>query len=134
MTRVHSRFPTQCLIPDRLDFFALRYDSEGFRLYVVEFASKAEKIWELHFGARPLALRTMDEGSYLSMSWALDASDRPNSPIVLVTGSDFLEWFLTQSCGVYSVDEVKHVTILTENDWFEILCMRLPTIRQITSL
>lgn len=129
--RIHSSFPTEHPLPDRLDFCALYYDDKGYRLHVTEFSSNRGEVFEINFGHAPLAQRSMDEGSFLSMSWTSDESNGPVGAVTLVTGSDFLEWFHEQSCHIYSRDEVKHVAVLTQNDWFEVLCRNLPTIRLI---
>ncbi len=132
--RIHSPFPTKYLLPERLEFCALHYDDKGYRIYVTEFSSRGKEIFEINFGHAPLAQRSMDEGSFLSMSWTSDEKKQPVGPIVLVTGSDFLEWFHRQSCGIFAHNEVTHVAVLTQNDWFEVLCRNLPTIKRVNSL
>ena len=67
------------------------------------------------------------------MSWDVEESDEPIGPIVIVTGSDFLDWFQEQSCGVYLEDSIIHVAVLTQNDWVEVLCTEMPVVRTISS-
>ncbi len=129
--RIHSRFPIEFDLPERLDFVGMHYDEKGYRLHVMEFASTGEDIFEINFGAVSLAQRSMDEGFYLSLSWTIDKVDKPIGPIVLVTGSDFLDWFHEQSCQIYSRDQVIHVAVLTQNEWVEVLCLKIPTVRRM---
>lgn len=129
--RVHRRFPTNFPLPKALEFVGLHFDDKGYRIYVSEFGSTDGASIELNFGAAPLAQRSMDEGKYLSMSWTADETDGPLGPVVLAVNSDFLDWFHTQSCGIYSIGEVKHVAVLTQNEWIEVLCLRLPDLSYI---
>lgn len=89
-----------------------------------------DPVLEIDFRHGNLAQRSMDEGAFLAM--VAEASG-PVGPVVTVTGSDFLDWFHQQSCGIYSLDEVKHVAILTQNEWVEVLCLELPTVRKLDS-
>lgn len=130
-TRIHRRFPTEFVLPERLDFVGLNYDEKGYRIWVAEFAQgNAQKI-EINFGGAPLAQRSMDEGAYLCTTWTADEVDGPVGPVVLVENSDFLDWFDEQSCGIYPRDQVKHVAVLTQNEWIEVLCLRLPSIFRV---
>lgn len=76
-TRSHRAFPTDLLIPSRLEFVALYFDRLGYRVHVAEFGCANAKILELDFGLNPLAQRSMDEGKYLDMSWELNLDDGP---------------------------------------------------------
>lgn len=116
-----------------IDFVSLQLDERGCRVCVAELGSGHRQIFEVDFGYSNLAVRSMDEGSYLSMSWDVEESDEPIGPIVIVTGSDFLDWFQEQSCGVYLEDSIIHVAVLTQNDWVEVLCTEMPVVRTISS-
>jgi hypothetical protein len=113
-----------------IDFVGIYYDSRGYRVHVAEFANVDAPVLEIDFRHGNLAQRSMDEGAFLAM--VAEASG-PVGPVVTVTGSDFLDWFHQQSCGIYSLDEVKHVAILTQNEWVEVLCLELPTVRKLDS-
>ncbi|PRA85910.1 hypothetical protein CQ054_10600 [Ochrobactrum sp. MYb29] len=128
--RVHAPFPFGAEFPDKLDFLSLQFDDSGYRVRVSEFSNPNGPVYEINFGKMPLAQRSMDEGKFLAMT---AISNEKVGPVVLVTGSDFLNWFHEQSCGVFTEDEVKHVAILTQNEWVEVLCLSLPTIRKIAT-
>lgn len=115
----------------KIDFLDLRFDDSGYRVRVFEFANPDGPIYEIDFGRVPLSQRSMDEGKFLAMTSISDPSDKQLAPIVLVTGSDFLDWFHEQSCGMFAKDEVMHVAILTQNEWVEVLCLELPAIRKV---
>jgi len=131
--RIHRRLPTDCVLPSELDFVSIFYDKNGYRIRVSEFAVASPDIYEIYFGTGLLAQRSMDEGSYLSMAWTVDETDGPVGPVVLVDNSDFLGWFHEQSRGVYSKEEVKHVAVLTQNEWIEVLCLKPPEVSLLTS-
>lgn len=128
--RVHAPFPFGNVLPDKLDFISIQFDDSGYRVRVSEFSKINGPVYEINFGKMPLAQRSMDEGKFLAMT---AISHEKVGPVVLVTGSDFLDWFHEQSCGVFTKDEVKHVAILTQDEWIEVLCLNLPTIKVITS-
>jgi hypothetical protein len=133
-TRIHRRFPTEFVLPERLDFVGLYYDQKGYRVLVAEFAQEEAQKIEINFEDAPLAQRSMDEGSYLCTTWTADEVDGPVGPVVLVENSEFLDWFNGQSCGIYPRDQIKHVAILTQNEWVEVLCLKLPSIFRIVSI
>ncbi|MDF3845569.1 hypothetical protein P3W55_28010 [Pseudomonas citronellolis] len=133
-TRIHRRFPTEFVLPERLDFVGLYYDQKGYRVLVTEFAQEEAQKIEINFEDAPLAQRSMDEGSYLCTTWTADEVDGPVGPVVLVENSEFLDWFNGQSCGIYPRDQIKHVAILTQNEWVEVLCLKLPSIFRIVSI
>ena len=133
-TRIHRRFPTEFVLPERLDFVGLYYDQKGYRVLVAEFAQEEAQKIEINFEDAPLAQRSMDEGSYLCTTWTTDEVDGPVGPVVLVENSEFLDWFNGQSCGIYPRDQIKHVAILTQNEWVEVLCLKLPSIFRIVSI
>lgn len=130
--RIHEPFPSSLEIPDELDFVSLKYDKDGYKVKVAEFAKDGGRIFEINFGKIPLAQRSMDEGKFLAMTAIANPDTGKIGPIVLVTGSDFLSWFFEQSCGIYSRDEVLHVAILTQSEWVEVLCLSLPEIYLIS--
>ncbi|NTX93375.1 MULTISPECIES: hypothetical protein [Pseudomonas] len=133
-TRIHRRFPTEFVLPERLDFVGLYYDRKGYRILVAEFSQEDAQKIEINFEGTPLAQRSMDEGSYLCTTWTADEVDGPVGPVVLVENSEFLDWFNGQSCGIYPRDQIKHVAILTQNEWVEVLCLKLPSIFRIVSI
>ncbi|WBG65247.1 hypothetical protein [Pseudomonas citronellolis] len=133
-TRIHRRFPTEFVLPERLDFVGLYYDQKGYRVLVAEFAQEEAQKIEINFEGVPLAQRSMDEGSYLCTTWTADEVDGPVGPVVLVENSEFLDWFNEQSCGIYPRDQIKHVAILTQNEWVEVLCLKLPSIFRMVSI
>ena len=133
-TRIHRRFPTEFVLPERLDFVGMYYDQKGYRVLVAEFAQEEAQKIEINFEDAPLAQRSMDEGSYLCTTWTADEVDGPVGPVVLVENSEFLDWFNGQSCGIYPRDQIKHVAILTQNEWVEVLCLKLPSIFRIVSI
>ena len=132
-SRVHSPFPLGIEFPMRLDFISLQFDDSGYRVRVCEFAVPDAPVYEIDFGKMPLAQRSMDEGKFLALTASLKSDSVGVGPIALVTGSDLLDWFHEQSCGIFTRDEVKHVAILTQNEWVEVLCLNLPTIKKIIS-
>lgn len=127
--RVHKSFPTTENLPKQLEFISLQFDANGYRVVVSEFAVQTPMIFEVDFGKMPLAQRSMDEGKFLATSWKADPD---TGPIVLVEGSDFLVWFHRESCGMYEVDKVFHVAILTQNEWVEVICDRLPMVNKLS--
>jgi hypothetical protein len=131
--RVHLPFPLLVELPERLEFVSINFDFLGYRVKVAEFARPDGLVYEIDFGKMPLAQRSMDEGKFLAMTAHTSYSAREIGSIVLVTGSDFLDWFHLQSCGMYPKDEVKHVAILTQNEWVEVLCLELPQIYLLSS-
>lgn len=129
ISRVHRPFPLPENFPDRLDFVSLHFDGSGYKVRVCEFARPNPPIYEIDFGKMPLAQRSMDEGMFLAMT---ARSSEKVGPVVIVTGSDFLDWFCEQSCGIYKKEEVNHVAILTQNEWVEVLCLTLPSVRKVS--
>ncbi|MDO5648760.1 hypothetical protein [Paracoccus sp. (in: a-proteobacteria)] len=129
--RVHKSFPLENHFPERINFLDLKFDDSGYKVRVFEFANPGGPIYEINFGRMPLAQRSMDEGKFLAMTSTSHPDDRQMAPIVLVTGSDLLDWFHEQCCGMFAKDEVKHVAILTQNEWVEVLYLELPEIRKV---
>lgn len=127
--RIHKYFSTKINIPNKIDFVGLYFDNNGFRVHVTEFAKKNALILEIDFGFDNLAQRSMDEGNYLNLSWRVEKESKPLGPIVIVEHSDFLDWFLEESCDIYDKDKIKHIAILTQNEWVEVICEKLPEIR-----
>lgn len=127
--RSHRAFPTDLYIPSQLEFVALHFDRLGYRVQVTEFGSVNGELLEVDFGLNPLAQRSMDEGKYLGMSWDLNLADGPVGSIVLAENSDFLDWFEAESCGIYSDMAIFHVAILTQNEWVEVICSKLPKLK-----
>lgn len=130
-TRSHRAFPTDLIIPSRLEFVALYFDRLGYRVHVAEFGCADAEILEIDFGLNPLAQRSMDEGKYLDMSWEPNLVNGPIGSIALVDNSEFLDWFQAKSLGIYAEDDVFHVAILTQNEWVEVICSQLPTIKAV---
>ncbi len=130
--RIHKRFPAKIEIPDDLEFIGMRFDKNGYKVQVAEFAVKDGKIFELDFGISPLAQRSMDEGKHLVTSWGVDVSGGKVGAIAIAEGSDFIDWFHQQSCGIYENDQIYHVVILTQNEWVEVLCSKLPDLREVS--
>lgn len=127
--RVHRRFPNEIQLPDRVDFVALHYDKNGYRIEIEEFGKENARKFMIDFGSTILAQRSMDEGQYLNMQAIADPDNRPDSPIVLVENSDFLDWFRCETLGTHENKHLVHVAILTQNEWVEVICERLPSIR-----
>jgi hypothetical protein len=109
-----------------LDFVGIHFDKSGLRVQVTEFGASTKQILELNFGTFIFAQRSMDEGSFLTMSWDLDTSNHPIGPIVIVEGSDFIEWFHEQSCQLHRDKKIFHIAILTQNEWIEVLSKKSP--------
>lgn len=128
-SRIHKAFPTDCNLPEQLAFIGLSFDKNGYKVRVSEFGKAGSPLLEIDFGKFPLAQRSMDEGKYLSTSWKADESEEKVGCIVVVEGSDFLEWFHKESCGIRSDASLFHVAILTNDEWIEVICDQLPTIR-----
>ncbi|ABI62560.1 hypothetical protein [Granulibacter bethesdensis] len=131
--RIHRRFPSSIKIEKSIDFVGLYYDNEGFRVHISDFSKEKSEIFVINFGAMVLAHRCMDEGKYLSLEAIADVYDYPDSPIVIVENSDFLEWFHNESLNLYIKDTIFHVMILTQDDWIDVLCLNLPKINIIYS-
>lgn len=129
--RVHKAFPTKIRLPNCLEFVGLHFDKQGYKIQVSEFAVNKRSIFELNFAVAPLAQRSMDEGKYFLTSWKLDESDGAVGAIVIVEESDFIEWFHIQTSGIYIDDQIYHVAVLTQNEWVEVLCNKLPELRML---
>src|SRR5690554_5332148 len=80
-------------MPLEIDFFSWKVSCNDASLLVVEFPSTKNEGIEVYFDRCPLAYRSMDEGSWLSMYWPPDVNKSPLGPIMLIeSGSDFLTW------------------------------------------
>jgi hypothetical protein len=115
-------------LSEKIDFMSIIFDTLGYRVRFVEYGNADSSVFEVDFGKSPLAERSMYEGKFLSLSWETE-SDANTGSIVLVKNSEFLTWFQTESSGLYLIDDVKHVAILTQDEWVEVLCLNLPTVR-----
>ncbi len=129
--RTHKNFPSSINLPEKVDFIGMSFDKDGYKIRVSEFSTENGGIFELDFGVCPLAQRSMDEGNFLQTSWEVDLCNGPLGPVVIVEGADFAEWFQAESAGVHDDNEIYHIAVLTQNEWVEVLCKELPTVRKI---
>lgn len=130
--RVHRRFPIEIGMPERIDFVGLHYDKKGYRIEIEEYGKENADRFVIDFGPIILAQRSMDEGHYLNMRAVANPNDPPDGPIVIVESSEFLDWFRCETLGVYENRSIVHVAILTQNEWVEVICERLPSISRLT--
>lgn len=129
--RLHIAFPCDLRVPKTSEFVGFIFDDKGFRLHIAEWGNSNAPILEVDFGLRLLAQRNMDEGLYLQLNWKTQENEEDLKSIVIVKNSDFLNWFHDESSGIYLEREVFHIAILTEGQWVEVICSKLPELRWI---
>ncbi|KAB2717975.1 hypothetical protein [Brucella intermedia] len=128
--RIHCRIETNIILPEKIDFLGVYFDNEGYRVRVSEYSVPNPATFEVKFGGRIWAQRSMDEGFFLATSWVLNETEGPVGPVALVKNSDFLTWFHKESCGIYADNSIMHIVISTQNEWVEVLCSELPSIER----
>jgi hypothetical protein len=126
--RRHIELEIDLGISCALLFEGLQLDAEGFRVYVSEAEGKKRRIC-VDFGFSALMHRCADEGKYLDTSWESEIPTNRCGNIVWVEQSSFLEWFHRESRGVYQSDNIRHMAILTTDEWVDVLCSKLPEFR-----
>ncbi len=79
----------------------------------------------VHFDGYVQSYRNTDEGSliktweFLNDHYGVDFYGR--WPFFKVKGSEYLDWFIKQSSGIYDPEEVEHYVFKTPNDIVEVL-------------
>lgn len=105
-------------------------DNEGI---VMTFSDeKDEKKILIQFDGMVLTYRNTDEGSLLKTLDFLDqhyGHDFYSSwPLFKVKNSEYLNWFLKESSGIYELGEIEHYVFITPNDVVEVLSTYAPSV------
>lgn len=91
-----------------------------------------EKKVLVQFEGHVLSYRNTDEGSllktweFLGHHYGVDFHSR--WPFFKVKNSEYLNWFLKESCGIYDLREVQHYVFLTPDDIVEVLSLDAPSV------
>lgn len=103
-------------------------DKNGFILTFEDEPNKKKLI--VTFDGRVLSYRNTDEGSLLVMLKFLDehygVEFYGQWSLFEVKNSEYIKWFLHQSSGIYTKEEVKHYVFLTPFDVIEVLTTKTP--------
>ncbi|MDH6366684.1 MULTISPECIES: hypothetical protein [unclassified Breznakia] len=99
---------------------------------------KEEMLVEILFNGIVLGLRNVDEGQRINTIMANQKlqNDRyyfSDWPFYKVENSSFASWLEKESCGIYTVDEIIHIVIVTIDDVIDILTTYEPDIKVIHS-
>jgi hypothetical protein len=85
------------------------------------------------FGKGTLSYRNTDEGSLLEMLHYLEKNYKTDfygkRSLFEVENSEYIKWFLRESSGVYTNEEVKHYVFLTSDDVIEVLSLYAPDVK-----
>ena len=110
-------------ITERLYLEALHDDHEGFRLFLrgSENNSKTLKVSFSH----SLCYRNTDESNLIK---TLYQQNFDGWPFFTVKNSNFLKWFLEESCGTLDTKDLMHYAVYTPNDCIDILSVETPCI------
>ena len=73
-----------------------------------------------------LAYRNIDEGDYLGSFE--EAKGLKNWSLYTLHESDFIDWFMTESCGIHEGKAILQYSIHTPNDCIEILSEYPPVV------
>lgn len=112
--------------PNTIHILGVYDDFEGFRIVV---RGDNNSLYKFKF-ENYLAYRNADEGARLkslqlfptnSREWCLFKSYQ----------SDFIEWIVTESNGIYTIDQITHYIFMTPNDVIEILSLDEPEIEEL---
>ncbi|TXC75207.1 hypothetical protein FRC91_14085 [Bradymonadales bacterium TMQ1] len=132
MRMVGRNFSTGVEIPDNIAFISWKVGNSDATLVIADFYSRANGAIEVVFKPRPLAYRSMDEGSWLSMYWPPDENDFPLKPVMLIEkGSDFLTWLPGYGEEEFADRDLLHLMFFTMDDVLEILCDEMPAFRKV---
>lgn len=122
----YKALPFDFKYSSRMECEWIRDDKEGFRFVL---SGEGEAKWlEVAF-AYPLAYRWVDEGDFLRTFAVL-----PIDPYVVIYeafNSEFLKWYLEETCGVSEWRSVRHFIFLSSNDCIEVLSEEPPSIKHI---
>ena len=117
-------------IPQKIYLDSFVDDNEGIAM---TFSSQdGEKRILVQFEGFVLSYRNTDEGSLLK-TWKLLGYHYGDGfysrwSLFQVKNSEYLNWFLKESCGVYEPGEVLHYVFVTPNDVVEVLSTFVPSV------
>ncbi|MCG3089818.1 hypothetical protein [Sporosarcina cyprini] len=117
-------------LPPRLFNDSFLDSKEGI---ILEFSDENnQKKVEFKFEDGVLAYRNIDEGSllkrlnYLDQHYGVDFYSEWT--LFKVTNSEFMNWFLDESSGIYEPNQLIHYVFFTPNDVIEILTTYTPSV------
>jgi hypothetical protein len=112
------------------------FDSKGEVILVLQEEISGRKLI-VTFDRRILSYRNTDEGSLLEMLYYLEQNYGRDfyskRSLFEIENSEYIKWFLKESSGIYTKEEVKHYVFLTSDDVIEILSTCAPTVKIIES-
>ncbi len=118
-------------IPSTMYMESLVDDREGVVLSLKDDRSDKKKL-TVNFEGGVLSYKNTDEGSLLGMLHYLDqhygADFYSNWTLFEVENSEYIDWFLRESSGIYSKEKIKHYVFLTSDDVIEILSTYPPKV------
>jgi len=99
-------------------------DYEGFR--VILRSESFKKVIKIEFDSY-VAYRNAYADDRIRLFTKIK-SDNPKSTMYQVSDSEWIDWFVAESMGTYSTDEIKHYVIITREFVIESLSLEPPHI------
>jgi hypothetical protein len=128
MTETYSALPKYDELPHGLYVQGLHDDYEGFRIILEEKDGGTGAVYAVRFNDQ-VAYRNMDEGCRLRTLLKL-----PERRMLLrVENSQWIDWFVEESSGVFDDSKLIHWAVVTPNDWIDIISFDHPEVKCLTS-
>lgn len=112
-------------IPAPLYLEAMHDDCEGVR-FLLRDGSEDGRVLRIVFDS-PLGYRNVGE-SYRLKTWEENESFEGHSSLLIVEGSDFLEWFHDKSYNMQTDLPIVHYAIFTPDDCIDVLSTNVPKV------
>lgn len=117
-------------LPSEFYKISLIDDIDGLNLH---FEARSKKTrFKVFFDKGVLSYRNTDEGSLLQtigfFTKKYGKEFLGKTSLFEIEGSSYIEWFLEESSGIYSKNEIKHYVFFTPNDIIEVLSLYPPKV------
>jgi hypothetical protein len=116
--------------PESISVIGLYDDSEGFRIIFKD--DKSMRHFKFTF-ENYLSYRNSDEGVRLRSLYFFPNNSREWC-LFKSLSSDFINWLITESTGIYSSGDITHYFFATSDDIIEVLALDEPLIEEINLL
>ena len=113
--------------PKSISIIGLHDDLHGFRIIIKD--DESDRHFKFTFN-NYIAYRNSDEGARLK-SYHLFPSNSREWCLFNTFNSDFIDWIVTESTGIYSHKDITHYFFTTSDDIIEVLALDEPLIEKI---